>query len=188
MNKSRLIRNVVITGVVAAALEKDDVTPVLKWVRKEYEAEIRAAFAEAVAVRVKGPEAKKLADRHFLETLVRLHRAGEGAPYSGLKDEPVDPVAAMADSALSGGSAEEMIKNICSHMAEAIREKFNKVMEAKKHKDRTVEAGREYVENYVTYTHYVEGVHAAILSAGSHNPGMAEISTPPTIDHKQHKE
>ncbi|MDD2599842.1 MAG: DUF6448 family protein [Kiritimatiellae bacterium] len=55
----------------------------------EDEAEIKAAFAKAIVVRAKGAEAKELADRYFLETFVRVHRAGEGAPYTGLKDEPV---------------------------------------------------------------------------------------------------
>jgi hypothetical protein len=68
-----------------AALEKGDVTPVLKWVRKEDEKEIREQFKKTLTVRAKGPEAKELADMYFFETLVRIHRAGEGAPYTGLK-------------------------------------------------------------------------------------------------------
>jgi len=151
-----------------AALEKGDITPILKWVKKENEAEVKAAFAKAVAVRAKGPEAKELADRYFLETLVRVHRAGEGAPYTGLKDEPVEPVIALADKALADGSAAAMIKELSAHMAAAVQEKFKHVLEAKMTKDASVEAGREYVEAYVTYTHYVEALHAAIVSAGGH--------------------
>jgi len=41
-----------------------------------------------------------------------VHRAGEGAPYTGIKDEPVEPIVAMAD-----GSADEMIKKISGHLA-----------------------------------------------------------------------
>jgi len=152
-----------------AALEKGDVTPILKWIKKDNEAEIKAAFTKAVAVRVKGPEAKELADQYFLETLVRLHRAGEGAPYTGIKDEPVDPIVAMADKALADSSADEMIKRISGHLAAAIKEKFTKVVEAKKNKDKSVEVGREFVEAYVIYMHYVEGIHAAIMSAGAHH-------------------
>ena len=40
-----------------AALEKGDVTPVLKWVKKENEEEIRALFKKTLAVRSKGAEA-----------------------------------------------------------------------------------------------------------------------------------
>ena len=151
-----------------AALEKGDVTLILKWVKKDNEAEIKAAFTRAVAVRVKGPEAKELADHYFLETLVRLHRAGEGAPYTGIKDEPVAPIVAMADKALADGSADEMIKKISGHMATAIKDKFTRVVETEKNKDTSVEAGRAFVEAYVIYMHYVEGIHAAIMSAGGH--------------------
>ena len=157
-----------------AALEKGDVTPILKWVKKENEAQIKAAFAKAVVVRAKGPEAKEIADQYFLETLVRLHRAGEGAPYTGIKDEPVEPIVAMADKALAEGSAEEMIKAVSGHMAEAIGEKFKKVVEAKKNKDESVAAGREFVEAYVTYMHYVERIHTAIMSAGTHHAEARE--------------
>lgn len=160
-----------------AALDKGDVTPLLKWVGKGDEAEVKAAFARAVVVRAQGPEAKELADRYFLETLVRLHRAGEGAPYTGIREEPVEPIVALADQALAGGSADEMIGKISGHLAESIREKFNAVMKAGKNKDRSVEAGREFVKAYVIYMHYIEGIHAAIMSAGGHHeeatPGAA---------------
>ncbi|MFO7676471.1 MAG: DUF6448 family protein [bacterium] len=68
-----------------------------------------AAFEKARAVRTKGKDAQELADRHFLETLVRVHRAGEGAPYTGLKDEPVEPIVARTDEALTAGSVGEVI-------------------------------------------------------------------------------
>lgn len=170
-----------------AALNSGDVTPVLKWVKKENEAEIRAAFAKAVAVRAKGPEARELADQYFFETLVRLHRAGEGAPYSGIKDEPVAPIVALADKALADGSADEMVKRMSDHMAKGVKEKFNKALEARKTKDKSVEAGREYVEAYVAYTHYVEGIHAAIKSAAGHHAGAAATSAPAAAEHKEHK-
>ncbi len=181
------LRGPVITDA-RAALEKGDVTPVLKWVKRENEPEIRAAFSRVVAVRAKGAEAKELADMYFFETLVRLHRAGEGAPYTGIKDEPVEPIVALADKALADGSAEEMIKKMSSHMAEAIGEKFKKALEAKKHKDESVEAGREFVEAYVIYTHYIEGIHSAITSAGGHaHAGETESAVPGKEEHREHK-
>jgi len=159
-----------------AALEKGDVSPILKWIKTDSEAEIKAAFKRAVAVRSKGTEAKELADQYFLETLVRLHRAGEGAPYAGIKDEPAEPIVALADKALAEGSVDDMIKKISGHMAGAVKEKFNKALEAGKNKDKSVEAGREFVEAYVTYMHYVEGLHTAILSAGGHHREGAETT------------
>ena len=167
------------------ALENGDVTPILKWVKKDSEAEIKAAFAQAVAVRAMGPEAKELADHYFLETLVRVHRAGEGAAYTGIKDEPVEPIVAMADQALADGSADDMIQKMSAHLAHTMGEKFHKALEAGKHKDDSVEAGREFIEAYVIYMHYVEGVHAVITSAGSHeHAGAAGVPT----GHEQRKE
>lgn len=157
-----------------SALNAGDVTPVLKWVKSDHETAIREAFAKTLKVRAQSLEAKELADQYFIETLVRLHRAGEGAPYTGISDAPVAPIVSMADKALAEGSADEMIEKMNEHMTAAIREKFERAVEARKHKDESVEAGREYVEAYVTYMHYVEGIHDAILSAGEHHHGDAE--------------
>lgn len=171
-----------------AALEKGDVTPILQWVRKDDEGEIRAAFAQAVEVRGKGPQAKELADRYFLETLIRLHRAGEGAPYTGLKDEPIEPIVAMADKALVDGGSDEMIKELSAHMAKAIQEKFDIALAARKDRFKSVDAGREYVEAYVTYVHYVEGIHSAMVSAGGHEHGRPAESNPhKSAGHAEHK-
>ncbi len=141
------------------ALEKGDVTPVLKWVKKENEAEIRALFKKTLAVRSKGPEAKELADRYFLETLVRLHRAGEGAPYTGLSAEPVEPVIAEADKSLENGSVDHLVKHISEAVASGIRKRFTHTLEKKKHADESIDAGREFVEAYVEFTHYVERLY-----------------------------
>ena len=57
------------------------------------------------------------------------------------------------------------------------------VVEAKKKKDKSVEAGREFVEAYVIYMHYVEGIHAAIMSAGAHHAeaGAGRFPASPSI-------
>lgn len=168
-----------------AALEKGDVTPVLKWVKKDHEQEIRLIFKKTMAIRGKGREEKELADQYFLETLVRLHRAGEGAPYTGIKNEPVEPIVAMADKALVDGSADEMIGRITSHFAAVIKEKFNRVVETGRNKDKSLEAGREFVEAYVAYMHYVEGVHSAIVATGGHHHAEAGEASG---EHDEHKE
>jgi hypothetical protein len=170
-----------------AALAAGDVTPVLKWVQPSDEAEIKAAFAKTIAVRGQGPEAQELADRYLLETLIRLHRAGEGAPYAGITDAPVKRIVALADQALADGSADGMIERMSGHMATAIREKFDAAMEAKNHRDDSVEAGRAYVEAYVAYVHYVEGIHAAIMSAGGHgHAGTGKGEAPKPSPHETH--
>lgn len=159
-----------------AALEKGDVTPVLKWVTPQGEAEIRAAFGRAAAVRKLGPEARDLADTSFFETLVRVHRAGEGAPYTGLKPAgSVEPAIAKADAALAAGSADDLARLIGEHAAAGVRTRFAKVAEAKKHAGVSVAKGREYVAAYVEYVHYVEGVVKAV----HRGPGAHEGHTAP---------
>jgi len=160
-------------GPVAAAarraLEKGEATPVLKWVKLEDEAEIRAAFQEALAVRRMSPQARELADTYFLETLVRVHRAGEGAPYTGLKQAgAVEPVAAAADRALETGSIDELVRRVTVAAAAGIRERFSRAHEASKHADESVEAGRRFVEAYVEFTHYVERLHRDIAAPAAH--------------------
>jgi hypothetical protein len=81
---------------------------VLHWVRREDEAAIRAAFQETMAARALGPAAKAVADRYFFETVVRIHRAGEGAPYTGLSEVDPEPIIAATDRALERNSAKQL--------------------------------------------------------------------------------
>ncbi len=143
-----------------AALEKGDVTSLLKWVKKENEEEIHEAFAKTLTVRSQSKEAKELADMYFFETLVRIHRAGEGAPYTGLKPgEAIEPIIEESDEALESGTVDNLIKEVTDTVAKGIREKFIHTLETKKNADKSVEAGRKYVEAYVVFTHYVERLY-----------------------------
>ncbi len=152
------------------ALEKGDITPLLKWVRAKDEKEIKDAFEKTLAVRTKGVEAKELADMYFFETLVRIHRAGEGMPYTGLKPNgAVDPAVVMADKALETGSVDKLVDVLTKAMAKGIRERFQHASETKKHDVDSVAAGREFDEAYVIFTHYVEGLHAIIKGSGGHH-------------------
>jgi hypothetical protein len=167
-----------------AALEHKDITPVLKWIKPDGEAEVKAAFAKTLAVRVKGPEARDLADQFFFETLVRVHRAGEGAPYTGLKPAgtPVAPSIREADKAIETGSVDKVIKLVTDDAAAGIRKRFAEMQEKKQHADHNVEAGREFVAAYVEYVHYVEGIHEAAQAGGHHH----EPAAPQTEAHQAH--
>ena len=171
--------------VVAAArlaLDKGDVTPVLKWVQAGQEAEVRAAFAQTLVVRAKGPEARDLADRYFFETLVRVHRAGEGAPYTGLKPAGTDPgpFVAGADRALESGSADALVKLLVEKAAAGVRERFAEVLERRKHADDSVAAGREYVESYVEFVHFAERLGGALAGPAGHHE-EAEAAAPKAV-------
>lgn len=121
-----------------------------------------------------GTEAQALADNYLFETLVRIHSAGEGAPYTGLKPAgSIEPVVAKADRALEQGSVEELAKSISAHTAEGIRERFRHALETHKHAKGSVQAGREFVEAYVTYVHYVEGIAQAVHGVPNHGEAAA---------------
>lgn len=150
-----------------AALESGRIGPVLAWVQARDEAEIRHAFEHARAVRRLGPEAKSLADRFFFETLVRVHRAGEGAPYTGLRPAGQDPGPAVtrADKAVETGSASEVEKLLVESVRHGLRERFERVKALSKPGD-DVAKGRAWVAAYVPYVHWVEGVHAVAEKHG----------------------
>jgi hypothetical protein len=140
-----------------------------KDLKKEDEERITAAFKKTIAVRIKGPEAKELADNYFFETLVRIHRAGEGASYAGLKNEPAEPIIMMSEKALETGMVDSVANKVAAHVKKGIKERFEKALKAKKTADKSIKAGREYVEAYINYIHYVEGIHTAVMSKGEHH-------------------
>jgi len=165
--------------VVAAAkgaLEKGDVTPVLRWVKKEQEDEVRSAFTKTLVVRTLSPQAKDLADTYFFETLVRIHRAGEGAPYTGLEpaDTPVSLAVSAADEALTKLSAGDLVKLLTDKVAKGVQERFQVVLEKKKHAEESVEAGREFVEAYVDFTHFAERLYDDATAPAGHHAGEHE--------------
>lgn len=161
------------------ALAQKDIIPVLKWISADDEKVVRAAFAQTLAVRKQSPEARELADMYFFETLVRIHRAGEGAPYTGLKPGvSIDPAIVLTDQALATGSIDKVVEVMTEALANGIRERFIRVYENQKHAKDSVAAGREFVESYVVFTHYVEGIHGQIKrNADSAKHGEVSATT-----------
>ncbi|MFC3024924.1 DUF6448 family protein [Vibrio zhugei] len=152
------------------ALDKGDVTPLLKWVEPTEEQNITQAFEKTLKVRDKSSQSKELADMYFYETLVRIHRAGEDAPYTGLKPGvDIDPAVALADKALDSGSVDKLVKILTKAMESGIRERFSHASNNQKQADNSVEEGREYIASYVEFTHYVEGLHGLIKGGAAHH-------------------
>ena len=155
------------------ALETGNVSLVLIWVQKKDEGEIKKAFQKTLAVRKLNPQAKELADMYFFETLVRIHRAGEGEPYTGLKPAGRDLGLAIpaADKALENGRVEPLVKLLTEAMQTGIREQFKQAIAKKKFDKEDVSAGREYVKGYVEFIHYVERIYEAAKNpAEGHYP------------------
>lgn len=150
------------------ALVSADIAPTLKWVRAQDEAELSDAFQHTLAVRKLGPEAEELADRFFLETLVRIHREGEGAPYTGLRPAgELEPVYIAADKALADGTATHLANHIAEGVEQGIQQRFAEAHGKRAHAEDSAEAGRDYVASYVRYMHFVEALHEA-LAHGEH--------------------
>ena len=141
-----------IVKTVHTAFEEGDITPILKWVKKEKGKEIQDLFKKTLIVRNKGKEAQEIADRYFLETFVKLHLAGDGEPSTGLNSAGV----VEADKALETMSVDVLIILITLKVREGIHERFAKVKEARKHADHSIEARREYRDAYIEFTNYAE--------------------------------
>lgn len=141
------------------AIEKNNVNYVLKWVRPENEKEIKEAFGLMNKVRPLSREARELSEKYFFETVVRLHRAGEGIPYSGIKPSgtPVDEKILAADRSIELGNLSPLEKMVPKDRLPELSKRFKKVMLRKTFDVNDVKAGREYVEAYVEFFHFAEG-------------------------------
>lgn len=100
-----------------------------------------------------------------------MHRAGEGAPYTGLKPAGRDlgPAIPAADTAIRDGSVKPVVQLLARSIEGNLHEYFTRALTAKAFEPGNVAAGREYVKAYVEFIHYVERLHEAItISAHGH--------------------
>jgi hypothetical protein len=151
------------------ALAKGDVTSVLRWIKADDDAAIRATFARTLEVRKLSPAAADLADMYFFETLVRVHRAGEGEPFTGLKPAgSAESALVAADQALETGSVAGLTADLQQRVAVGLKQRFERAQAAKQHADHNVTAGRAYVAAYVDFIHYFENLQATVERSAAH--------------------
>jgi len=151
------------------ALETNNVNLVLKWITDEQELEIIPLFNKTYNLKNGDKEVYAIVEKHFFETLVRLHRETEGAPYTGLKPAgTTKQIIQMTDKALNERNVDDFLVKFGSHIDKVIREKYQKVAEIDKVKDDSKEQGRAFVEAYVDYTHTVEALHEIMEHGGGH--------------------
>jgi hypothetical protein len=142
------------------ALETGNVNLILPWVPEKAEGELKKAFEKTLRARKLGKEAAEVADYWFFETAVRLHREGEGAPYTGLKPAGLDwgPVVPRAEKAIENGNPKEVIDFIAHTVEEELQRRFKHAMEKKKYDVNNVDAAREYVQamlGFILYAHHL---------------------------------
>ena len=151
-----------VVATARKALDSGNVHAVLAWVQQTDEAQIRTAFQRTINVRKAGGEAKELADHYFFETLVRVHRAGEGAAYTGLKAAgTIEIPVAAADKAIETGRLEGLAKVISDRTQKGLHAHFQQVVSKKRFDPNDVEAARAYSSAYVEFVHYAERLYDA---------------------------
>ena len=150
------------------ALEAVDAEVVLPYVPAQAEHEVRRVFDAVIAVRDQAPAVREIADLHFFETVVRLHRAGEGAPYNGLKPAGLDhgPVIPVAERAIETGSPDELARLVAQRVEDEVRTRFQRVMELEARADGDVAAKREYVEAMLDLQVWSHGLYQATGASG----------------------
>lgn len=152
------------------ALETNNVNLVLKWITAEQEKEIVPLFNKTCVLKSGDKEVYAIVEKHFLETLVRLHREAEGAPFTGLKPAGMTKkIVQLSDHAIESKDIDELLGKLNNHIGSVLREKYEKVAALDKVKNDSTGKGREYVEAYVDYTHTIEAIHDIIEQGGEHS-------------------
>ena len=155
------------------AMGQNNVNYVLKWVSAANESEIRVAFNLVMKVKGLSPEAKELSEKYFFDTLVRIHRAGEGMPFTGVKPSgtPIDEKVLAADKSIEIGNISPLKGKVSKDDIPELKKRFEKVMSLKNFDVNNVEAGREYIEAYVQFFKFAEGEE-------EHNDEHVEVASP----------
>jgi hypothetical protein len=146
------------------ALELEDVTLVLPYVMEPAEAEVRQAFDLAVKARLQGAEAHEVADLFFFETVVRLHRAGEGAPYTGLKPAGLDvgPVIPLAERAIDSGDPSALSDFLTEAVRVEVAARFADLVELEVGAQKGLAGARAHVSAMLGLQVWAHTLHRAI--------------------------
>lgn len=154
------------------AVETGNINYALKWIPADGEAELREVFEKALRVRTLGREAADLADRLFLETMVRIHRMGEGVGFTGIQPvgTEIDPVVKAADEAIAAGSDADLLPRVPQERRAELDQRFQAALAIKDFDVNDVVAARRYIAAYVSFFKYAEGEeHAHHAPAGHSN-------------------
>lgn len=165
-----------VNGPVAVAakeaLKSGDVSQVLIWVGEEQEEELRSKFKESMQVYRQGEPSRKLAERYFMETTVRLHREAEGMPYTGLKPaSEVSEDIQLAEKALDSGKLKPVINLLSKELRQKTERLLSRAKKAETNKGNSIEAGRRWVDAYVKYIVYVHKLYQKIQAGPAHGVG-----------------
>ena len=155
------------------ALDTQNVEVILPYVHKPGEDEVRSAFELTMKARTQGAEAREVADRFFFETAVRVHRAGEGAPYTGLKPAGLDvgPVIPLAEGAIKSGDPSRLADFLADAVRGEVADRYAAMLRAKGTAAAGVDEARVYVEAMLglqVWSHKLYGAIHAAAHEGTH--------------------
>lgn len=161
-----------VVAAARSALALGDPDVVLPYVPKDGESDVLAAFERTAAVRTLSPEARELADLAFFETVVRIHREGEGAPYTGLKPAGLDvgPIIPVAERAVETGDASELADLLAEELRNEVERRLAHVRELELSAGSDVDHAREHVEAMLGLEVWAHSLHEAI-HAEAHEHG-----------------
>jgi hypothetical protein len=150
------------------ALHAADVALVLPYVPKESEQEVVDVFAKVVRARQANTLCAEIADRYFYETVVRLHRAGEGAAFTGLKPAGLDvgPVIPVAEKAIESGNAGALEDVLVTAVREELAERFHRLGHLREDADRSVDGTRAYVQAMLGLQVWAHGLYQVTHARG----------------------
>jgi hypothetical protein len=153
-----------VVNAARVALETENVNFVLIWVPESAENELKDVFEKTLQVRKKGAEAQDLADEWFFENVVRLHRAGGGAPFTGLKPAGLDwgPIVPRAEKAIETDDATDAISFVLRTIEDDLQQRFKRAIATKNYGVNDVRGGREFVEAYINFVVYAHHIYARV--------------------------
>lgn len=155
------------------AMKTDNVNYALKWVQPRYEGEVTRAFNLSMKVMDINADTRNLAEQYFFEILLRDHRAGEGAPFEGVKPHgtPIDERVKAADRSIEEGNLKPLEHLVDKDKQPELERRFQRVMALRDFDVNDLEAGREYIEAYVQFFKFAEGEeneHHGVHGHGGH--------------------
>lgn len=129
----------------------------LIWVQPKDEKKMQRLFRRVL--RRRAAKDGEEVDLKLFEALVRMHREGEGAPFTGLKPAgEVEPSIAALDRSLTEGTADPLVHELPNISEDLLRQHVAELLELRVYDPNDLDAGREYVEAYVTFAHKVEAL------------------------------
>ena len=164
-----------VVNAARRALADGDVRLVLPFAPEAAEGEIRNAFQRAAAARRQGGAAAEVAELWFFETAVRLHRAGEGAPFEGLKPagRGFGPVIPRVEEALELGRPDEVIAFLRAALDRSVRDRFESAMALKRRSADSLRDARAYTSAVLGFEVFAHHLYAQLLAEQHARPQEA---------------